>query len=128
MTTTDIRLAYHQAADQFSPLDVQGWVDQLRTELPPTRRRRPVTVWRGQATDRPLGISWSVHRLLAEHYARRHANIAVNVEGKTVDVSVIRATAPPAAVLGWGHPDVGDEGEILIDPSRLENVRTEVRS
>jgi hypothetical protein len=125
---TDIRLAYHQAADRFAPLDVQGWVDRLRAELPATRRQKPVVVWRGQAADRPLGISWTTSRAAAQHFARRHANIAATVDGQQVKVMVVRAVAPPSAVLGPGHPWCGDEGEILIDPSRLESVERAAES
>jgi hypothetical protein len=48
--------------------------------------------------------------------------------GQEIEVVVIRAVAPPTAVLGMGHPDVCDEGEILIDPSRLEDVEHAARS
>ena len=114
-------MEYHKAADRFAPLDVQGWVDRLRAELPPTRQK-PVIVWVGQAVDRPLGISWTTDRVSAEHFARRHANITATIEGREVDTMVVRAVAPPSAVLGPGHPDVCDDGEILIDPSRLDSV------
>ena len=55
----DVRLAYHKAADYFEALDVDHWVARLRAELAPARRRKPVTVWRGQAVDWPLGSSWT---------------------------------------------------------------------
>jgi hypothetical protein len=119
----DVRMAYHAAVDRFIPdsLDIEHWVRRLRAQLPHTRRRKPVVVWRGQAADRPLGISWAMDRGTAEFFARRHAYIAAEA-GQEIEVVIIKAVAPPTAVLGMGHPDVCDEGEILIDPSRLEDV------
>ena len=60
-------------------------------------------------------------RVTAEFFARRHVYIAADA-GQEIEVVVIKALAPPTAVLGMGHPDVCDEGETLIDPSRLEDL------
>jgi len=60
-------------------------------------------------------------RVTAEFFDRR-THTSRPEAGQEIEVVVIRAVAPPTAVLGMGHPDVCDEGEILIDPSRLEDV------
>jgi hypothetical protein len=119
----DVRLAYHAAVERFIPdsLDTEHWVRRLRTQLPHTRRRKPLLVWRGQAADRPLGSRgrW-IASLLSSLIGGTHTSRPE--AGQEIEVVVIRAVAPPTAVLGMGHPDVCDEGEILIDPSRLEDV------
>lgn len=75
----------------------------------------------GAQTARTVTAHQAAHRGTAEFFARRHAYIAAEA-GQEIEVVIIKAVAPPTAVLGMGHPDVCGEGEILIDPSRLEDV------
>ena len=119
----DVRLEYHAAVDRFIPdsLDIEHWVRRLRAQLPHTRRRKPIRRLAWTRSRSTLGISWAMDRVTAEFFARRHVYIAADA-GPEIEEVVIKALAPPTAVLGMGHPDVCDEGEILIDPSRLEDV------
>jgi hypothetical protein len=122
---SDPRLAYHDAADRFgADLDVAEWVERLRSALPPTRRTRAVVLWRGQAADRPHGMSWTTRRAPAEHYARCHVTAACTVERRDVETVVLRAVASPAAVIACAHPRAGDPGEVIVDPRLLTDVET----
>ena len=120
-------LDYHYAADGFMPFDLDAWVARLRAAgwvgNPRRRPRGPIVVWRGQSDARRLGISWSRDRFTATHFARRHVAIAETVDGATVTATVWRAVAPLEAVLGVGHDDIGEEGEMLVDPALLTDVR-----
>ena len=115
----DVRLEYHAAVDRFIPdsLDIEYRVRRVTAHQAAQAATR--LAWTGGRST--LGISWAMDRVTAEFFARRHAYIAAEA-GQEIEVVVIRAVAPPTAVLGMGHPDVCDEGEILIDPSRLEDV------
>jgi len=120
----ELMLAYHHDADGFLPLPLDAWVIRLRAagfiglgqKYPP---RRPITLWRGQALNRPLGMSWARGRYTAEHFARRHVNITAMVDHIQVRGGIWRAVAPPSAVLAIPSRDLGEPGEVLVDPAGL---------
>jgi hypothetical protein len=123
MTGGGVLVEYHAAADRFAPLDIGHWVARFREEHPPTRRRKPVVLWRGQAEGAPLSMSWTTSRAIAEHFARRHVHITATINRREVRGVVLRAVAPPHAILANGHPRIGEPGEVIADPLALIAVR-----
>lgn len=78
-----------------------------------TRRpKKALTAWRGASlSSHGWGMSWTLHREVATHFAQYHADREQEVG------AIFRATVPPGGVLACFV--TGEEQEIVVNPQML---------
>lgn len=90
-------------------LDLFEWVGFSSEDGPP-RPERPVTVYRAQLEDAPMGWSWTCDMLVAEHFAQIYM---ARKEGPC-RVQLLKGRADPQYLLGKATER--DEDEYIIHP------------
>jgi hypothetical protein len=92
--------------------------DALQVLLPRNYTGSPLTLYRGTSNHerrRLFGFSWTTDVAIAQKFAKHWAKHQTGL--------VLRTLAPPTAVLLIRQPeDYYDEGEVVVNPYRLNKV------
>lgn len=102
----------------------------MRKLLPQPRIEQPITLWRGQRRDDPIGFCWTSAREFAVKFALHGTRNVPYPDAwrrppAIPDGVVLEAEVPPRCIVGhrFGH---NTEGELFVDPRELRIVVIEV--
>lgn len=98
------RNAHDRHAPAISPVD------------PPTQ---PMEVFRGAATNQPLGFSWTTNFDVAAFFACRNSRGSGDIP-----TAVFRTMAQPSSILGL--IDLNEESEVIVNPFAIDEKAVEL--